>query len=334
MRSPASRITCFTDGSKTTEGVGSGLTIRASPGNENLNLEESYHHNDQCTVFQAEVYAVGKAATILNDKKVVGKNILINCDSQSAIRAINSTVIKTHTIEQTTRELNDLGRANNVLLRWIPAHKGHEGNETADRLAKNGANNCDEPELVKLPIPHGVCYAALRRKTLSGWCRTFAVCPPKVFYTMWRDRFSRGLLKMGKRDLRVATQILTGHTELNYHLRKLNRDIAPTCSLCHEENETVEHVLTRCPLLWELRVELFDSHVTTIAAILERFDITRTLTDDPPGRLIRYHQPASPNLPEKRERGGSTPLGCERELRSHPLGLGPAPLKKKIVTEI
>ena len=268
-------ITCYTDGSKTTEGVGSGLTIRASPGLESLNLEKSYHHNDQCTVFQAEVYAVGKAATFLNEKKVVGKNILINCDSQSAINAINSTVIKTHTIEQTTRELNDLGRANKVLLRWIPAHKGHDGNEVADRLAKNGANNCDEPELVKLPIPRGVCYAALRRKTISEWCRTFAICPPKVFYTMWRDRFSRGLLKMSKRDLRVATQILTGHADLNYHLRKLNRDIAPTCSLCQEENETVEHVLARCPLLWELRVELFDSHATTITDILERHDISR-----------------------------------------------------------
>ena len=72
-------ITCFTDGSKTT--VGSGLAIRATPGHENLNLEKSYHHNDQCTVFQAKVYAVGKAATLLNEKKVVGKNILINCDS-------------------------------------------------------------------------------------------------------------------------------------------------------------------------------------------------------------------------------------------------------------
>ncbi|KAL5261927.1 hypothetical protein ACHWQZ_G007588 [Mnemiopsis leidyi] len=136
---------------------------------------------------------------------------------------------------------------------------------------------------------------------------------------MWRDRFSRGLLKMGKRDLRVATQILIGHAELNYHLRKLNRDIAPTCSLCQEENETVEHVLTRCPLLWELRVELFNSHVTTIAAIRERFDITR---------LVKS---------EKRERGRSTPLGCEQELRSHPLGLGPTPLEKKkkmVVNEI
>ena len=82
-------------------------------------------------------------------------------------RWINKTVIRTHTIEQTTPELNDLCRANKVLLRWIPAHKGQEGNKTADRLAKNGANNSDEPEFVKLPIPHGVCYAALRRKTLS-----------------------------------------------------------------------------------------------------------------------------------------------------------------------
>ena len=48
-------ITFFTYGSETAEGVGSGLTIRAKPGHENLNLEKSYHHNNQCTVFQAEV---------------------------------------------------------------------------------------------------------------------------------------------------------------------------------------------------------------------------------------------------------------------------------------
>ncbi|KAL5258256.1 hypothetical protein ACHWQZ_G013033 [Mnemiopsis leidyi] len=191
----------------------------------------------------------------------------IDCNTVGVCYLVNDKVCRRSSVGSTI---------NNFKSRW-QNHKSHirKSVRSSDRLAKNGANNCDEPKLVKLPIPRGVCYAALRRKTLSDWCRTFAVCPPKVFYTMWRDRFSRGLLKMGKRDLRVATQILTGHAELNYHLRKLNRDIAPTCSLCQEENETVEHVLTRCPLLWELRVELFDSHVTTIAAILERFDITR-----------------------------------------------------------
>ncbi|KAL5247112.1 hypothetical protein ACHWQZ_G019092 [Mnemiopsis leidyi] len=38
---------------------------------------------------------------------------------------------------------------------------------------------------------------------------------------------------------------------------------------------------------------------------------------------------SAPSAPQKRERGRSTPLGCKRELRSHLLGLGPAPLKKK-----
>ena len=149
----------------------------------------------------------GESSDLLYEKKFVGKNILINCDSQSAINAINSTVIKTHTIEQTTRWLNDLGIAIKVLLRWIPAHKGHDGNEAADRLARNGANNWDEPELVKLPILRVVCYTAHRRKNSSEWCRTFAICPPKVFYIMRRDRFSGGLLKIGKRDLQVATEI-------------------------------------------------------------------------------------------------------------------------------
>ena len=82
------------------------------------------------------------------------------------------------------------------------------------------------------------------------------------------------MIKMSTEDLRVATQILKGHADLNYHLRKLNGDIALTCSLCQEENETVEHVLARCPMLWKLRVELFDSHVTTTADILERYDIS------------------------------------------------------------
>ena len=119
-------ITCYTDGSKTTEGVGSGLTIRASPGLESLNLENSYHHNDQCTVFQAEVYAVGKAATLLNEKKVVGKNILINCDSQSAINAINSTVIETHTIEQTTTERPRQSQQSSTTLDTCPQRSRRE----------------------------------------------------------------------------------------------------------------------------------------------------------------------------------------------------------------
>ena len=95
-----------------------------------------------------------------------------------------------------------------------------------------------------------------------------------MFSTILRDRFIKELPKLGKRDLRSATQILTGHACLNYHLSKLNREIAPKCSLCQEENETVEHVLAKCPLLWELRVEFFGVHFTTASDIVNRHTLS------------------------------------------------------------
>ena len=104
---------------------GSGVIINATIDGETINHKESYHLNEHCTVFQAE----GQAATYLLEKEVKGQSILINCDSQSAIRAINSTIIRNRTILETSRKLNALGSSNTVLLRWIPAHQGHEGNE-------------------------------------------------------------------------------------------------------------------------------------------------------------------------------------------------------------
>ena len=86
--------TCFTDGSKMSEGVWSNVVINATIGGETIDHEESYHLNEHCTVYQAEVHAVGQAATYLLEKKVKGQSILIKCDSQSAIRAINSTIIR------------------------------------------------------------------------------------------------------------------------------------------------------------------------------------------------------------------------------------------------
>ena len=60
---------------------------------------------------------------------------------------------------------------------------------------------------------------------------------------------------MGKRDLRVATQILTGHAALNHHLSRVNRTVQPLCPLCEAEEETVSHLLGQCPML--LKVSQF-----------------------------------------------------------------------------
>ena len=120
-------------------------------------------------------------------------------------------------------------------------------------------------------MPRCVCYAALRRKNIVSWIESYKLNPPKMFNILWRDKFSKDLIRMNKRDLRAATQILTGHACLNYHLSKLNRSVQPLCPLCEAEYDTVPHLLAKCPMLWQLRVEYFDTHYTTVTEIMDRY---------------------------------------------------------------
>ena len=158
-------VNCYTDGSKINEQVCAGIVVKSSPSKGGLNHNEAFHLDKQNTVLQAEVFAVGKTVTFLLDNKIEGSKIMINCDSQATIRAINSTVIKNSTTLDATMALNTLGESNEITLRWIPAHCGYKGNELADQLAKRGSNN-DRATRIKLPMPRCVCYAALRRKTI------------------------------------------------------------------------------------------------------------------------------------------------------------------------
>ena len=99
-----------------------------------------------------------------------------------------------------------------------------------------------------------------------------------MFNILWRDKFPKDLIRMNKRDLRAATQILTGHAYLNYHLSKLNLSVQPLCSLCETEYDTVPYFLAQCPMLWQLIVEFFDTHhYTTFTDIVDRYNLKRII---------------------------------------------------------
>ena len=267
-------VNCYTDGSKINELAGAGIVVKSNPDTVNLNHNEAFHLGQHTTVLQAEVLAVEKTATFLLDNKIEGRKVMINCDSQSAIKAIDSTVIKNKTTLAALIALNTLGGSNEVTLRWIPAHSGYEGNELADQAAKRGSYN-DNATRVCLPIPRCICYAALRRKSKENWIESYKHEPPKMFNMLWRDKFEKELIKMNRRDLRVATQLLTGHAALNYHLSKVNRTVNPICPLCEADEETVSHFLGKCPMLGSLRAEFFDTYYTSATDIVDRYPISK-----------------------------------------------------------
>ena len=160
---------------------------------------------------------------------------MINCDSQAAIRAVDSTIIKSKTTQRARNELHELGKDNNVLLRWIPAHKGYLGNEKADELAKRGSGDI-EAQSVTLPVPKTVWKNALRQRTHRKMRERLKDMPPH-FRTVWRPSYTKPLSNLDKNKLRAAMQYLTGHCELNYHLNKYKPQnitkICPESSLLH-----------------------------------------------------------------------------------------------------
>ena len=267
-------INCYTDGSKIEEDVGAAVYITH---NKETKHEESTHLGKNSTVFQAETYAVGQAATLLLQAGTNNQNIVINCDSQSAIEAINSTKIKSKTTLKTNNALNTLGENNQVLLRWVPAHQGYEGNEKADALAKKGSKNIDSNS-ISLPIPKVIGHSALRKRTMKKMGRSWNQLPSSHMKIMWRDKFMKEIPKLNRGNLRRATQFLTGHAALNYHLNKFKPDkISPTCPHCLAEDETVGHFIGRCPKWSAQRSALFDSFYLSASDIVDGYTLTEIL---------------------------------------------------------
>ena len=137
-------IHAYTDGSKNEEGTGAGIAIYA---NRSLRTKLKFRLNEQCSNNQAEQMAILKALEYIQTLKEEEKTALIHTDSRITLQLLQNQKRHTHLIElikKITLELESLDWK--IEFSWIKAHVGHEGNETADRLAKEAAGNKNIPE--------------------------------------------------------------------------------------------------------------------------------------------------------------------------------------------
>jgi len=124
----------YTDGSRKEEMVGIGVY---GPGYRYYEALGSTP-----TIFQAEVYAIMKCATLcLRRGDIRGKRIYIASDSQAAVRALGAYVLKSKLVHECLELLQELALNNDLTIMWVPGHEGIVGNETADALARKGSEN-------------------------------------------------------------------------------------------------------------------------------------------------------------------------------------------------
>ena len=120
-------------------------------------------------------------------------------------------------------------------MQWIPSHCGIYGNEQADELAKEGANQEQQNNPANLT----------EMKTIIK----------SLFHTPHpHDSYHQ----LSRPEQVVIFRLRTGHSKLNQHLhRKLNMVPSPMCT-CGDS----EHILQTCRIFKDLRESIWTTPTT------------------------------------------------------------------------
>ena len=271
--------TVYTDGSGISGKIGASFVLPSGSEGRYLGTENEY------TVYSAELCGIYEALraisyTYTGIPNQSSKVLHIFTDNQAAIQAVQDPASHIRSgqiiIKGIIQCLDFLrGKGTRVVVHWIPAHEGFPGNEQADQEAKKatGWRLQDGKEVDTSntgPKAYHTGYQltvkvkrAIKQYYLSQWqcqwsqadhgadLRRICPTPTKKILTVHRgaSRWQSSLI----------TQLRTGKIGLASFLHSQNvpgvRD--GKCSLCKREDQTVGHVLLRCPAVQAQRNQMW-----------------------------------------------------------------------------
>ena len=262
-----SQYNVYTDGSKMEEQTGAGFVIYK--GSCELDAGR-FRLPDGCTVFQAEVMAISRAAEALRAKISNGnvKYVKIFVDSQAAIMAVGNPKVTSLSVWQAILDLNELADlARSVTIVWIPAHKGHVGNERADDLAKEGSKLVGTENSLKVGRPRATVKAKLNDRTYDKWKQEWQSLKvanhASSFYGGPNPRKARFVYKLARLELGRFARIITGHNNLSFFQEKLGLARQSACRFCKQGYETITHLLTLCPRFVSFQRDILGNKIPT-----------------------------------------------------------------------
>ena len=261
----ATPIQVYTDGSAlngvTSAGCGALLKFTDGPDIEISKAIGKSSDNYEAEI-QGLISAIQEINLVFRTKEREPKDIVIFTDSMSTLKALESLEISHKGIEALAITINNLLTSYDIqlLLQWIPGHCDLPGNERADKLAKEGANQ-EQPEN---PASYNNIRRMLKRKTKEEWLKRWrdGETGRGVFKELKEPNPKDGINSLSRKNQSAIFQLRTGHSKLNFNLNRFDPCYTPLCRNCTHPYETTEHVLFECPGLKTERENLLPPQPT------------------------------------------------------------------------
>jgi ribonuclease HI len=218
------------------------------------------------TVFQAEIYAIGQAALHIHNHPEILANgiehIDIVTDSKSALCALDSMYTKSKIVGDCMRMLDRLQTRAKVIIHWIKAHVGHEGNEKADELAKIGTQKPSYSVEPILPVPLSWIKNKIRAYQYNEWTNRWQSInearQTKIFFPKPNPKLSKQLLSYDKTTCATLFRWISGHSFHRYHnsITTPNTFTDSFCRACNQARVETNHLFAHCTGLMPQRMKV------------------------------------------------------------------------------
>ena len=238
----------FTDGSKCDDKVAYACITKDSTRAKRL--------PDGASIFTAEASAFISALDYANFSKE--KKFIIFTDSLSLIQSIENENVKNPlvvTIFKKIKSIQDQGKE--LVFCWVPGHCGIDGNERADRAAKEALNKTITP--VKLPFTDRT--PLIRSHLLKKWQTEWDKEKDKLnkLYEIQPKIGPPFLVNSCRKDQVVINRIRIGHTRLSQSYLMEGVPWSECCFCDSGDNLSVKHVLIDCEHFADIRSDYFNA---------------------------------------------------------------------------
>lgn len=246
--------TVYTDGSKTDTHTAAAVAT--------TNYSHSIRLPRLTSIFTAEAHAITLALDYIQDS--THKDYMVCSDSKSCLQALESMKTEHPKIAEILKRDNKLRiQGKQIIYCWIPGHCGLEGNDTADRLAKEASKK----EIIKIPIPPSDIFPTIKDYIKAKWQMEWDRETRNKLHEIQPIIKTINYKQLTRKNQTAITRCRLGHSNLT-HRFLLTRDMIPNCQPCNTQI-TIKHILITCPAYAQIRdnyykednlKELFEKH--------------------------------------------------------------------------